>query len=658
MADIFATYKQRLRASRNLCEGHWSRAIDNYKHYLGRLDVGGMQENQYGFESKMSVPISYEIVETVLPRIIGKDPEFTTVAMEPSDVDFESTAKMTIESQYNNPKLEILGEPIYLKLMRGVKEQLITGNVVYRAFWRRETRKRISYRANLDRTGHKDEEDIKKVLQLAEQMKAGSEIHYSKKEMEVPFLDDFDLKHLPFFHFFPDASFAEPGRFRYKIEREMMTFEDLANEATIFQYDKTVMGELQTLSQSKGMGFTSDIGKDFLYEYYELFSSQQASNLATSDSDKIPMFIVDKMWMGDKVAVFVNEKYNLTGDEGIRNPYDMMVDPFIYGHDVVLPHSYFSWGEIDEIRKLEDGINDTINMRFDNLLQSMLNYWLYNPKLMANGDEFVPVPNSLTAVADTERAVRMISGPDVTPNAYREAQELMMMVQKATGVSDYVKGNEGETIAGRTYGGMRLIQEMANARFIIKSRLFEKVTLKSLGYMMLEMSRQFFTKDRIRRMVGDTGTIQTQEIKVANLKQIKGFMDIKVIPNSSIVIDQQAEAIKLNSIADRFMTEKGPFANVPEEVYDKFLLKYLEAYGITDAIYWVRAKQEARAKAKLAETTPETKPPVQPPAPQVPGMGMVPTLQSDQIAMQPNPLEQILQAAAPQPPQLPQGVQL
>ena len=145
MSDIFKLYKTRLKQSFDYCTPHWNRSLDNYKHYLGRLDTGGISENDYLFHSKMSTSISYEVVETVMPRLIGKDPEFTTIAVEPDDVAYERTAKMAVDLAYNNPKLELLGEPIYLKLQRGVKEQLITGNAVYRAFWRRENQMKTVY---------------------------------------------------------------------------------------------------------------------------------------------------------------------------------------------------------------------------------------------------------------------------------------------------------------------------------------------------------------------------------------------------------------------------------------------------------------------------------------------------------------------------------
>lgn len=645
--SMLQLYRQRLKSSRNYCEGNWSRSIDNYKHYLGRLDVGGLTEQDYPFQSNMTVPISYDTVETVLPRFIGRDPEFTAVAIEPEDVPFEGTAKLAIEMQYNNPKLDLLGEPIYFKLFKAVKEGLITGNFVLRAMWRRQARKRISYLASLEEAGINEERDIKRVLEQAEKIRkegGNGSVKYSKKLEEVPFLDDFDLRHIPFFHFFPDVAFDMPGRMRYKIERQFMTFEELADEATIFDYDPVVMRDIGTETREGKDGFTSDIGKDFLEEYQDLFSSSLHPQTLSTDDNKIPLLIVDKMWMGDRVAVFVNEKYNLTGETGIRNPYDLLVDPFIFGGDVFMPHSYFAWGEIDAIRKLEDGITDILNMRFDNLLQSMLNFWLYNPKFVSGGEEFVPIPNSVTAVSDIERAVKVINGADVTSTAYKEAEDLIALARRVTGTEDYVKGAEGETLAGRTYGGMRLVQEMANARFIVKSRMFEKLTLKSLGYFMLEMSRQFISKDRVRRMTGELEDLEEKTLKAGELKQIKGYMDIKVVPNSSMVIDQQAEALKINAVADRFISGKGPFANIPQEVYEKFLLKYLQGYGVTDAIYWVRAIREARLKAakpKVETPAPNGEPPVVPEGPVVPpAVQTTPIIQSDQIAEQPAPLEQ------------------
>ena len=207
--DILTTYKNRLKQSQDHAYPHWTRAIENYKHYLGRIDTGKTVEQNYPFHSKMSMSISYEIVETIMPRIIGRDPEFTTVAVEAEDIPYERVAKMAVEMGYNNPKLEMLGEPIYLKLQRFAKELLITGNAVGRPFWRRQTTKQMQYLGSLAKAGIKDDPDLNKLYKLAEDTK--DSITFTKKLIDAPFIDDFDLRHIPFFMFIGDFAMDDTG---------------------------------------------------------------------------------------------------------------------------------------------------------------------------------------------------------------------------------------------------------------------------------------------------------------------------------------------------------------------------------------------------------------------------------------------------------------
>lgn len=635
-------YKNRLKKSKDFCYPHWSRFIDNYKHYLSRLSYkikGGSggedieKENKYPFASQITTGISFDTIETIMPRIIGRDPEFVTAAIEPEDIPYEQTAKMTIEYEYQNPKLHLLGEPIYLKLQKAVREALITGTSVMRAYWRRETIKRAVYKAKI---GEKEGE-IKNMEQLAKKM--GLEMEYVKKYEETPFLDDFDVKHLPFFFFFPDPVISETGLMRYKIERAFYTKEQLIAEAQIFNYDKNVLKDLFENKQTSF--YTPEIDKDFMYQYSQLFhDGGLASDLSLTDDDKMALYTVDKMWEGGKVYVFVNEKYNLTGEEGIKSPYDLIKDPFIFTYNIPQPHLFYGRSELDAIKRLEDGINDLTNMRADNLFQAMSSIYLVNPKVLENASEFAPYPNSVWNVKDINLALREIKGQDVTAAVYKETDTLYQYIQRISGITDYTRGAEGITLAGRTYGGLRLAQEVANARFAIKTTLFEQVTLRSLGYMMLEMARQFFDKDRIARLTGQAGEVEQEfyTIEVSKLKSIKGYMDIQVIPSSTRAIDEQAEAMKLNGLLDRMGSGKPPFDKMTPNLYYRFLLKYLPLFGFHDAIYWIREMRKSETSQLVPspepqhQAQPETNLPV--------NMGEVMTTKG--VQSQPNPLEQIL----------------
>ena len=643
--DILTLYKDRLKKSQDYCSPHWTRFIDNYSHYLSKLSVPIKtsegydieKQTQYPFASKVTTGISFDIIETILPRIIGRDPEFITSATEVDDVPYEMTAKMTIEAEYNNPKLHLMGEPLYTKLQKQVKEALICGTSVSRAYWRRESVKRAFYKAKHERSGKEGE--VKDIIDFIEKNNfSKEEVSYTKEIKETPFLDDFDIKHLPFFFFFPDPAMPEPGRMRYKIERDFYTLDELLSEAEFFSYDKEVIKELM---KEENKNITSDISKDWLFKYNQLFGdiSQKAFE---NSSDRINLYIVDKMWENGKVYVFVNEKFCLTPG-GIPSPYDVAKDPFIYAHNVLVPHSFYGRSEIDAVKKIEDNINDLINMRNDNLFSAMSSIYLINPNIFEDADSFAPIPNSVYKVRDIAQAMREIKGQDVTAAVYKETAELYNYIQRISGVTDYVKGAEGMTLAGRTYGGLRLAQEVANVRFFIKSTLFEQVTLRALGYFILEMSRQFFTKDRIVRLVGEK-SLQAQsdiyKIKVDELKSIKGYMDIQVIPSSTRAVDEQAEAMKLNALFDRMATGRGPFARMTDELYDRFLLKYLPLFGFKDVAYWIRAM---RGKAEETQQAKENQQ-----KPNIPNISTnLPVSQeeimsSSGVQNQPSPLEQIL----------------
>ena len=644
--SIVAIYKNRLKSSKDFCYPHWSRFIDNYRHYLSRLsykqtEEGGGEDaekiNKYPFASKVTTGISFDIVETMMPRIIGRSPEFITAAIEPEDIPYEQVAKMTIEYEYQNPKLHLLGEPIYLKLQKAVREALICGTSVLRGYWRRERIKRAKYKGKI---GEKVE-DLEKIISFSK--KIGVDIEYVKEYEESPFLDDFDIKHIPFFFFFPDPIISEPGQMRYKIERAFYTKEQLLAEASIFQYDKSVLSELLGKGQERN-SFTPDFDKDFLYQYFQLFSEKTITEeMSGSSDDRISLFMVDKMWEGGRVHVFVNEKYCLTGEKGIQSPYDLIKDPFIFCHNIPQPHLFYSRSEIDAIKRMEDAINDLTNMRADNLYQAMSSIYLVNKNVMEGGENFIPYPNSVWQVKDITAAVREIKGQDVTAAVYKETDVLYNYIQKISGVTDYVKGAEGMSLAGRTYGGLRLAQEVANVRLAIKSTLFEEVTLRSLGYMMLEMARQFFDKNRIIRLTGQKSLDfekEYYEIDVSQLKSIKGYMDIQVIPSSTRAVDEQAEAMRLNSLFDRMSSGRPPFDKMTPNLQYRFLLKYLPLFGFHDALYWVREMRKQEQQIQLqqeqqAQKGRQGKKTILP-------VSQEEILTSAGVQNQPSPLEQIL----------------
>src|SRR3972149_11850343 len=108
-STALGTFDKRITLSRDYTSVYFDRFIENYKHYLGHLIVPS--GTNYPLSSQMTVPISYSIVETILPRMMGKDPEFMASARNPEDRDLEKIYKPLVHYWWTNPALYQLGDP-------------------------------------------------------------------------------------------------------------------------------------------------------------------------------------------------------------------------------------------------------------------------------------------------------------------------------------------------------------------------------------------------------------------------------------------------------------------------------------------------------------------------------------------------------------------
>ena len=296
------------------------------------------------------------------------------------------------------------------------------------------------------------------------------------------------------------------------------------------------------------------------------------------------------MWEDNRFAVVIGRKICLRDGE---NPFDFKRKPIFAVKDIPIPGEFYAWGEIDPIKKLEDGMTDIMNMRFDNIARALMKMWMVNPDLVIDEEEFVPMPDGLVHVRDINNAAREMPVSDVTSSAYAEAREIYSIIQGTSGVTDYAKGVEGRTLVGRTVGGLRLLQEAANARFALKMRLFEHLALKTVGNAFLELDKQFISKERVLRITGEYGD-KVIKVSPEKLRTNVGYLDLDVVTNSSEAVDKQFEILKWNAIVDR--VGKPPFDMLPRDIMDKIAVKYWEAYGIKEAPIWMRLMKVERKK--------------------------------------------------------------
>jgi len=84
--ELATLVSKRLELSREYTQPYFDRFLDNNKHYFLRT-IDEMVESDpdaYPFYSRLSIPITYQTVETILPRMFSQLPTFNIKTDEPN----------------------------------------------------------------------------------------------------------------------------------------------------------------------------------------------------------------------------------------------------------------------------------------------------------------------------------------------------------------------------------------------------------------------------------------------------------------------------------------------------------------------------------------------------------------------------------------------
>lgn len=106
-------------------------------------------------------------------------------------------------------------------------------------------------------------------------------------------------------------------------------------------------------------------------------------------------------------------------------------------------------GVLEVIKPLNDTLDWLINTHFYNVRKALNNEWIYDPSVLLQRDVERPGPGKLVRVrperygADISKSFMQVPVMDVTQNHVRDAQLIIDMMQRLTGVNDTVMGMLG-----------------------------------------------------------------------------------------------------------------------------------------------------------------------------------------------------------------------
>lgn len=556
--EVAQLAKKRYDLSKEYCKPYFDRFLDNYKHYFLRIIDEAIEQDpdSYPFYSTLSIPISYQIVETIIPRMFSRLPSFTITTEEENDENAEMQLKELIRYQLQHPHL--IDDPIFSRMITALKELFITGNFWGEVPWEYKEAEVLEHQPYSIQMGTEPSwENLKKLKEY------GVEPDWKLVKTKKVVIDAPVFHHRSIFHVFPDPKRKRVSDLGWVIVEDFMTKEEIK---TLIDMNPNKYQNTQILDSLKSWGdqaVTTDTNYD--NEVAAIFGG---TDFTTRENGE-PLFKVWFMKEPYKFSIIINETHTIrTGD----NPNgDGKIGMFLC-KDIPVPGQLFAWGEIDPIKKIEDAQSDQTNMRNDRVFKDLLDMWKLDPSTLVDGEEFIPEPGTVLQMNDLT-GLQPIEGKQPNATAYREYQEWEKILQATTGATDYVTGNNDASNTD-TAEGISLMQQAANARFQMKLNLFEQIGLKAMGSMYVQRNRMFFDTRQTIKTEGGTLTVDPTAIRM-----IRGNVNFIVDPDSTSSANMDKELKKWKVISDLVASGKPPFDNLSQESLNYVGKKMLLALG-------------------------------------------------------------------------------
>lgn len=578
--SVAQTLKKRADLSREYCKPYFERFIDNYEHYFIRTIDKEIEANAdaYPFYSQIMLPMSYQVVETILPRMFGQMFSFTLDTEAENDRHDEFAFENLVRYQISHPYL--VDDPFMARLITAMKEEFITGNAWFRTPWITQYETVQKWQPYSPELGIAPSNDFETVLETTAQF--GLEPKWMLVNTKDKVFDAPMFQHRSIFQVLPDPKKKRVSDLGWLIDEEMMTMDELMTmiESSPRQFQN--VDKLKKLHEAKDQAERSNESQDYMTQLAEIFGSDDFS---TRDETQ-HQFKVSTMAERGKLCVVVNEK--LTIREGVNPNGDGKIG---YGlmKDIPIPHELYAWGEVDPIKRLEDGMSDQWNMRNDDVFYDLMRMWQVDPTALVEGTEFVPEPGAIIHMKpnSSPNAITPLQKTPTAASAYREYAEWESVIQGTSGVTDYATGDSNPGM-NPTNGGVEKLQAAANNRFALKLNLFEVLALTGIGTQYVQRNIRFFdepvpVKTRQGKMI----------VTPDSVRRLRAPIRFKVVSGSTEVQNSDKEWARWKTVADMAGDPNNPiFANLVPESYDTIAKGMLNALRVPNAEELVRRNQQ------------------------------------------------------------------
>lgn len=465
-----------------------------YKLYISYNGDRARQINEW--QSNIFVPYIQSVVETMMPRILDARPDWSVIARREDGV-----AKAVKQNQLMDYFWEVTGGDKMLENL--VRATLVFGLGFLQVSWKKDVRThqflRSSDLSNPKLTWKKE----------------------TKTFYDAPYLEWVDNYNL----WYDWHNIARESK-QYWFKRLVLTGAEIRRrypladkerlEIALTHYSGDLSDYASIRNQVKQNHYLITKGADHVSENFSVAGSiTNVGGIYQTNADPDLRMHEVFEWtrpFDDAYSVVVN--YVPVLKKGfIPIPFDFKEAQFVDIPYLRMPNEFEGYGIPLILENPQIMLNMIKNQRLDAATMNIHKMWIVNPLANVKKDELVVRPFGIIYSPDPN-GVREVQFSDVKSSAYQEEELLKNDMKYASGVDDFSMGANGQASSATE---IRHLRESTLERV----RLFVNHLGDGLSIamrFMMDMQRQFWTKDFNIRVLGDDGVIQYPLIQKDDLE--------------------------------------------------------------------------------------------------------------------------------------------
>jgi len=460
----------------------WRRSYNNWR--------GILDQSLYPWRSKLFIPWSFTVVETIIPKIFARDPKWRALARTP---DFPEDGPRTVNDllSYQWSRMGMR-----LKMYDFIKDSLMFSKGYAKVGWMLQMKNKTFM-----------EPIVGKDDKVTFEKKTRSEVEYDDPKIDI--VDPYDI------YVDPDATSLDDAA--YVIHRKTVPIDEVKNNPNY----KNVLKIKQESYADQYM--------DKLARYND--------NIPQKDKHKDLVEILEYWGADDRLIVVANRSVIL---RDTPNPYNHKMIPFVELDDYRDPHRYYGQSELSVIDPLQREINSIRNQRrdYDNLALNPVIRMV--PGTLRNPNSAVMAPGNVWMVSDLQ-SMDVFQLPQLQGTASEIEERTARDIKMTVAIDEIGIGLLPDNPQRRSATEVVTAQSMAGKRFAIKIALLEEA-VKKMGQMIFALNQQFLDQERMIQIVGERGA---QEWVQLGPEDVRGqyYVDIEtgsMLPKDEIAARQEA----------------------------------------------------------------------------------------------------------------------